>query len=372
MPHLSVVVPAFNEQGNLGLLHQRLSAALSACTDSYEILFIDDGSRDGTLDVIRGLATHDPRVRFLSFSRNFGHEIATTAGLDHAAGDAVILIDADLQDPPELIPEMVKKWREGAAVVYARRRHRPGESAFKRTSAYLFYRLINRLSDTAIPHDTGDYRLMDRRVVEAVKSCRENPRFIRGLVSWVGFRQEAVLYDRDERHAGKTNYGFFKLLRLALEAISAFSLKPLKLTAWLGVATIALSVVLSIVIVIQRLFFKTNMLEGYAFLACSIFFLGGVQLTMLGILAHYLGSVFTHSLNRPLYIVAEQDGGHAGNTPTPSIRTPATSKPAREPRPLQPAATEPKIGRFALPGDGPAREELLVVRGQAPHHPSAD
>lgn len=317
IPELSVVVPAFNEEGSLRALHARLTPVLESCVASHEIVLIDDGSRDATLRVMRELADADPRVRYVSFSRNFGHEVATTAGLDHAQGRAVVIIDADLQDPPELIPKMIERWRAGADVVYAKRRARAGEGVFKRATSWLFYRVIDRLSDVTIPHDVGDFRLMSARVVEAVRKFEENPRFMRGLVSWVGFTQEAIEYDRDARHAGQTKYQIRHLFRLAAEAIAAFSLKPLKLTVYLGLAAILISVALTLMIIVQKLTMSGvdtpqhlagAMPQGYALLMCSIFFLGGVQLLMLGILAHYLGHVFRMVQRRPLYLVAESRG----------------------------------------------------------------
>lgn len=301
---------------------------------------MDDGSTDGTLDAIRALSRRDPRVKFLAFSRNFGHEMASTAGLDRAEGDAVVLIDADLQDPPEVIRRLVDAWRDGADVAYAQRRRRPGEPVLKRLTAWLFYRLLARLTEVPIPRDTGDFRLMDRRVVLALRRCRENPRFVRGLVAWVGFKQQAVLYDRDERHAGETKYGFRKLLKLSLEALSAFSLAPLRLTVWLGGAAVALSVLITLAVVVERVFLGPAQ-RGYALLACGIFFMGGVQLVILGIIAHYLGQVFTHGQARPLYLVAEQSGWSETH------------------------------GREPLPGDGRAREPLLVVRRQEADPPHA-
>jgi len=305
---ISVVVPAFNEQDNLRVLHARLSAALAGVGLDHEIVFVNDASLDGTLDVMRSLSGADDRVRYCSLSRRFGHEVATSAGLGGARGDAVVLIDADLQDPPELIPRMIERWRAGVDVVYAQRRRREGETIFKRASSWIFYRVLDCLSDVAIPRDTGDFRLMDRRVVEAVVKCRENPRFVRGLVAWAGFRQEAVAYDRDARLAGGTRYSLAQLVRLSLEAIFGFSLKPLKLSMWLGLLTICASVALAGTVVVQRLATDRPMLEGYALLVCAMLFLGGVQLTMLGIMAQYLGHVFVHTQGRPLYLVAEESG----------------------------------------------------------------
>ncbi|MFN0012092.1 MAG: glycosyltransferase family 2 protein [Phycisphaerales bacterium] len=314
---VSVIVPAFNEAENLALLHRRVAAVLDGCVSAgtvgqWELILINDGSRDGTLEVMRDLARQDARVKYVSLSRNFGHELATTAGLDHAEGDAVVLIDADLQDPPEVMADMLASWRRGVDVVYAQRRQRQGETLFKKASAFIFYRLLHRVSEVKIPRDTGDFRLMDRRVVLALREIRENPRFIRGLVSWVGFRQEPVLYDRDARHAGETKYNFSKLLRLSFEALCAFSLAPLRSMIWIGLFVTALSLAVSAMVVIQKVFFKMPS-EGYAMLACGIFFLGGVQLTLLGTLAWYVGIIHKTVQNRPLYIVGEERGfGPAG------------------------------------------------------------
>jgi len=352
--HLTIVVPAYNEAANIAPLYQRLAAAAQRCADSYDVLFVDDGSTDGTADAVRALAAEDPAVSLLSFSRNFGHEAASTAGLDYARGDAVILIDADLQDPPELIPTLVERWRAGADVVYAQRRRRAGESPVKRLTAHLFYRILSRLTETPIPPDTGDFRLMDRRVVEALRQCRESPRFVRGLVSWVGFKQVAVPYDRDARYAGDTKYNYRKLARLAGVAISSFSLLPLRLSMHLGLIVLTISLLLAAVIVVQRFVLGVEMLRGYAFLTCSIFFLGGVQLVMLGILSHYLGQLFTRAQARPLYIVADTAN-------LPAARTLHGPPPAANPFPHAPDA---------LPRDGRPRDPVLVVRREAGHHPA--
>lgn len=301
---LSIVVPAFDEEANLRVLHARISDAARRCADEHEIIFVDDGSRDGTLRVVRELAGEDLRVRYVSFSRNFGHEIASTAGLDRAVGDAVVLIDADLQDPPELIPEMVERWRRGAQVVYAQRRARAGESAVRRAAAFAFYRAMRVLTDVDIPRDTGDFRLMDRRVVEAFRQCRENPRFVRGLVSWVGFRQEAITYERDERHAGSSKYGLRMLVHLSVEAATAFSLRPLRLMAGLGALVAVVSVGLVFPVLLDRS--SARLWSAEALLACGLFFMGGVQLVMLGVIAHYLAKVFQHAQGRPMYVVAEE------------------------------------------------------------------
>lgn len=305
MAKLSVVIPVFNEQGSLPELYERLKAVVGKLdVASFEFLFVDDGSTDASADVIRGLAENDSAVRLIGLSRNFGHEAASTCGLDHADGDAVVLIDADLQDPPEVIAEMLARWRDGAAVVYGQRRSRPGESATKRLTAHVFYRLINRVSEIAIPLDTGDFRLMDRRVVEVVRRCRENPRFLRGLVSWAGFRQEAVGYDRDERFAGETKYRVRDLVKLSLVAVSAFSLLPLRVAGGLGFLVVVFSLAFTAYLAVDRLVGPTAMsYRGDALLTCSVFFLAGVQLVVLSVVLHYVGLIFHHTRNRPLYVV---------------------------------------------------------------------
>jgi glycosyltransferase involved in cell wall biosynthesis len=317
---LSVVIPAWNEEKNLPLLHERLGRVAAASTDDYELIFINDGSRDGTLAGLRALAAADPHVKYLSFSRNFGHEAAVAAGLDRATGDAVALIDADLQDPPELIGPMVERWRAGVHVVYAQRRRRSGDSIPKKLSIFVFYRLLGRISEVDIPLDTGNFRLMDRRVVEVVKACRENPRFVRGLVPWAGFTQEPLLFDREARHAGETGYGFVKLLRLALDGICSFSLVPLRVSAWIGAFVIALSFVLAAVVIGEKVIVNSpdpGVPRGFAFLACVVLFLGGVQLFMLGMLATYVGYIFKNVQGRPMYIVAEEGGGASPASPMP-------------------------------------------------------
>lgn len=311
---VSVVVPAFNEQDNLESLHARLAATLRACAPRHEIIFVDDGSRDRTLEVIRKLAAADPKVKYLSFSRNFGHEPATTAGMDHARGDAVVLIDADLQDPPEIIAQMVERWKAGAQVVYAQRRTRAGETVLKKATSAIFYRALDSISEVRIPRDTGDFRLMDRAVVEAVRRCRENPRFVRGLVAWAGFRQEPLLYDRDARFAGETKYNFRKLLRLSFEAVTSFSLLPLRWAMQLGAAVVGMAFLLLLTNVVLHIARGETLGRGFDYLACALIFLAGLQLLMLGVMAEYLGMIHRNTLARPLYLVAEQRGF---DTPAP-------------------------------------------------------
>ncbi len=303
---LSIVVPVLNEEPNLSLLYERLQRVATASADDYEIIFVNDGSTDGSLAAMGRLHERDPRVKCISLSRNFGHQIASTAGLDRASGDAVVLIDADLQDPPEVIAEMVARWRSGAAVVYARRRVRHDESFLKKATAHLFYRLLNRISDVDIPLDTGDFRLIDRRVVQVLRRCRENPRFLRGLVAWAGFRQDAVHYDRAGRHAGQSKYRVGKMFNLAWAAACSFSVVPLQLGFWFGSAAILLSLLLGVVLIVQR--FCGVPVEGSSLLACALFLLGGVQLVTLGIASRYVGYILQTVQNRPLYVVESQRG----------------------------------------------------------------
>lgn len=306
---LSVVVPVFNEEENIPELHRRLVATLEGVVSSYEILFVDDGSRDGSWGLVQELADKDPQVRGLRFSRNFGHQMAFAAGLDHAQGEAVVIMDADLQDPPEVIPELLARWRQGFEVVYAVRRARHGESAFKLWTAKLFYRLLRRITPVDIPLDTGDFRLMGRRAVEAFRRLGERHRFTRGLVAWLGFRQTGVLYDRAARHAGDTKYPLRKMLRFAIDAITSFSHVPLQLATWLGFAVSALAFAYIAVVVVLKLVGISW--PGYTSLMAAILFLGGVQLVMIGFLGEYLGRVHDEVKRRPLYLVQEEVGGTA-------------------------------------------------------------
>lgn len=341
---LAVVIPTYNEEGNLSPLHTRLSRVLEHLADDHEIIFVDDGSTDSTLQRLRSLCEQDTRVRMIALSRNFGHEIAVAAGLDHASADAVVLMDGDLQDPPELIADMVARWQSGARVVYAQRRKRKGEPVLRRAAIFVFYRLLARLADVDIPLDTGNFRLMDRRVVDVIRSCRENPRFVRGLVPWAGFRQEAVLFDRDPRLSGTTGYGFWKLLRLAFDGICAFSKTPLRLATWLGTSVVALSLLLTLLVVLEKLFLDTSSVpRGFAFLACAVFFMGGVQLIMLGLIAQYIGHIFSNVQQRPLYVIAE-DRGFPRESPRPPhaptsseivVTLPSRSSTSLAPRPSE-------------------------------------
>lgn len=303
-PLVSVVIPVYNEEACLEALYRRLSAVLDSIKEAYEILFVDDGSRDRSLEIIRRLAATDPHVSYVSFSRNFGHEAATTCGLQHAQGQTVVLIDADLQDPPELIPQMLSLWKAGYDHVHAQRRSRLGETLFTKITAHLFYRVFARLAGFEIPVDTGDYRLMDRRVVEAFCQLPERNRFVRGLVSWTGFRQTTIRYTRQPRHAGRTKYNFFKRLHLALDAITSMSMAPLRAMSYLGCGIVFFSLMATLVATFLRL---SSLLPVPAswFLLMALFFLGGAQLLALGLVGEYVGRIYREVQAKPLYIPAE-------------------------------------------------------------------
>ena len=307
---LSVVVPLFNEADNVGELLRRIRTVieqLAVVPPAYEVILVDDGSRDGTLAQLLAAAHADPHLRVISLSRNFGHQIAATAGLDAAHGDAVILMDGDLQDPPELIGDFLAKFREGYDVVFATRRKRAGESRFKILTASVFYRTIRRLTNVSIPVDTGDFRLMSRRVVTALRDSRERHRFIRGLVSWVGYRQTGIVYDRSERNAGQSKYPISKMLRFAIDGITAFSEIPLRIATWFGFVVSAVAFVVAVLEIGIRIFTGYN-LPGYTSTIFAILFLGGVQLIGIGILGEYVGRIYDEIKGRPLYLVAENVG----------------------------------------------------------------
>lgn len=306
-PELTVVVPAFNEAVNVEPLYHRLTAALDGVIDGLEIVFVDDGSTDGTWQNIQELAGSDSRVRGIRFARNFGHQAALTAGVDAAHGTAVVIIDADLQDPPEVIPQLVARWRDGFEVVYAQREERAGESWFKKATAALFYRTLHAITNVDIPVDTGDFRLMGPKAVAAFKALPERNRFIRGLVSWVGFPQAAVRYQRHPRAAGETKYPLKKMVRFALDGITSFSFLPLRLATWTGFA-VSLFAFLYIVVVLVLKFLGINW-PGYTSIMASILFIGGVQLIMIGIMGEYLGRIFDEVKRRPLYLVRESTDG---------------------------------------------------------------
>lgn len=304
---LSVIVPCFNEEEVIEHTHGRLEAALRAITPDFEIIYVDDGSKDGTAALLRDIQAGSDKVRIIRLSRNFGHQVAVTAGVEYAVGDAVVLIDADLQDPPEVIAEMVEKWREGYHVVYGTRAERPGETKFKLWTAHAFYRLINSLSEVPIPLDTGDFRLMDRSVVDALARMRERHRLLRAMTSWVGFRQFALPYRRAERFAGTSKYPLRKMLTLAIDGIISFSAVPLKLVTTVGLAFSALSVIGIIYALIVRLT-TDNWVQGWTLIFITMLMIGGLQFIFLGVIGEYIGRIYSEAKNRPLFLVMEELG----------------------------------------------------------------
>ncbi len=304
-PFLSVVVPCFNEAEVILATYDRLMLILSKhLGTSFEVIFVDDGSSDGTPALLRELHRTSDQLQILTFARNFGHQVAVTAGIDAARGEAVVLIDADLQDPPELIPEMMKRWQAGVDVVYGVRQERVGESRFKKGTATMFYRLLNRISEVRIPNDTGDFRLMDRRVVEVLKSMPERDRFIRGMVAWAGFRQEPLPYTREARFAGTTKYPLVRMLRFALDGMSSFSTGPLRFATWCGFLSALLAFCGMLYAIVARIL-TDSWVPGWAALFVAVMFLGGIQLLALGIMGEYIGRIFMQSKARPLYVLQE-------------------------------------------------------------------
>lgn len=301
---ISYVLPIYNESGTIEKLFDVLHLTLAGRLNAYDVefIFVNDGSQDDSLAKLHALQQADPRVSVINFARNFGHQVAVTAGLDFAKGDAVIIMDADLQDPPRVSLELIHKWEEGWDVVYAQRRSRQ-DTWFKRASARLFYWVLNRLADIDIPPSTGDFRLVDRRVVDALAKFHEHNRFLRGLVSYVGFKQTAVLFDRDRRYAGTTGYPFKKMLRFAFDGILGFSWAPLKLISRVGYIISALSFAAIVYAIGVRLFAPDTAVPGWAFTVIAICFIGGIQLIMLGVLGSYIGRIYTEAQNRPLYII---------------------------------------------------------------------
>ncbi|MGA8554290.1 MAG: glycosyltransferase family 2 protein [Candidatus Acidiferrales bacterium] len=305
---LSVVVPCANEQEVIRETNARLVGVLERLPMPFEIIYVDDGSSDSTPEILRELQLYDSRLRIVRFSRNFGHQIAITAGVEHAAGDAVVVIDGDLQDPPEVILEFVDKWQEGYDVVYGVRTEREGESAFKLWTAKYFYRFISKLSDTEIPLDTGDFRLMDRRVVDALLEMPERDRFVRGMVSWIGYSQSAVPYRRAARAAGSTKFSLFKMMRFATDGIVSFSIVPLRLATWVGFIASGIAILGIVVAVLERLFGAVGLVKGWASLVIAVLFLGGVQLICMGIIGEYVGRIYGESKRRPLYVIRDRMG----------------------------------------------------------------
>ena len=325
LPLISIVVPCYNEEEVVQAAFERLSLFCTSQPEyNFEIIFVDDGSSDRTFELLLQIAGQDERVRILSFARNFGHQIAVTAGIDAASGNAVVLIDADLQDPPEVIAEMIAKWEQGYDVVYGTRKSREGENAFKLVTARGFYRLLNRLSEVPIPMDTGDFRLMGRAVVDTLKDMPERQRFIRGMVSWVGFNQVALPYDRAERFAGTSKYPLRKMLSFAADGILSFSVKPLQLAIAMGLISAGLALIGIIYVLYLRIATQT-WVEGWTTLMITLLFMGGVQLLSLGIIGEYIGRIYSEVKQRPLYIVREKIGFSPIEEPLAApFQTPAT------------------------------------------------
>jgi glycosyltransferase involved in cell wall biosynthesis len=305
MSTLTVIVPAYNEARGLAAFHRRLVQVLAALDLESSVLYVDDGSRDGTWEALCAIARDDPRVDGLRLSRNFGKEAALSAGLDHADADAVVVIDADLQDPPELIPDLIAQWREGYDVVYATRAQREGESRFKRFTAAAFYRVMEQLSETPLPRDTGDFRLLSRRAVLALRELRERQRFMKGLFAWIGYRQTGVTYRRKPRHEGSSKWSFWRLLNLAVEGITSFSVAPLRLATWIGLGSSLLAFSYGTWVFIKALVWG-DPVRGYPTLILVILFLGGVQLLALGVIGEYIGRMYAESKQRPLYFVQDR------------------------------------------------------------------
>jgi glycosyltransferase involved in cell wall biosynthesis len=318
---LSVVVPAYNEEAVLPEFHRRLTTVLAAMPVEAEVIYVNDGSTDGTVATLQGLREQDARVAMVDLSRNFGKEIALSAGLDHAHGAAVVVIDADLQDPPELIPELVKHWTDGYDVVYAKRLSRQGESVVKRATAYAFYRLMRGVGNVQIPEDTGDYRLLSRRAVEALKQLREQHRFMKGLFAWIGYPQMAIPYQRDRRHAGHTKWNYWRLWNFALEGITSFSVVPLKIATYFGLLIALGAFAYAGYIIYDKLVYD-NPVPGYPSLIVIILFLGGVQLITIGIIGEYVGRIFDEVKHRPLYFLKDHQPSRAGTSAAGKEREP--------------------------------------------------
>ena len=303
---ISAIVPSYNEEKNVPLIYERLTSTLSQISDDYEIIFVNDCSKDNTLEVIKQLSKKDSHVKYISFSRNFGHQIAVSAGLDLCKGEAVVIIDGDLQDPPELILEMYKKYQEGYKVVYAKRKTREGETWFKKATAKLFYRFLAAMTSIEIPVDVGDFRLIDQVIVNHLRNMPEKSKYIRGKISWIGYKQTFVEYHRDARLYGKTNYPLKKMLRLAFDGITAFSDKPLKMASAIGIISAILSL-LAIVYALISHFIFDSAVSGWTSLIISVLFIGGVQLITIGIIGEYIARINNDVRNRPLYIIEEEN-----------------------------------------------------------------
>jgi dolichol-phosphate mannosyltransferase len=323
-PELSLIIPIYNEEEVIPELHRRLREVmtdLSQVVSSWEVVFIDDGSKDKSLSMLREISAAETRYKVLSFSRNFGHQLAITAGLDRAEGDAVVIIDADLQDPPEVIKQMIAKWREGFDVVYGVRRTRAGETLFKKVTAAAFYRILRvMLGGLPIPVDAGDFRLVGRPVVLTLRSLKEKHRFVRGMVTWVGFKQFALLYDREARFAGETKYPFSKMLRFAIDAITSFSIIPLRFATWLGVLSGLFAGVAALFVLYAKLFLNDTV-QGWTTIMIAVALGSSAQLIMIGVLGEYIGRIYEEIKRRPLYVMAEQINFEDGNSQPNEVRS---------------------------------------------------
>lgn len=305
MKKISVVIPMYYEEQVAEECYERVSKVLYDFRDNYdyEILFINDGSKDNTLSILENIAKEDSKIKVISFSRNFGHQAAVTAGLKFVTGDCVVIIDADLQDPPELIPDMVKEWEKGYDVIYGKRKKRDGESAFKLFTAKAFYQTLNKLSDIEIPKDTGDFRLADRKVIDVINSLPEHNKFLRGLFSWTGFKQEPLEYERKERFAGTTKYPLKKMLKLATDGILSFSIKPLKLVGGLGILSVVISIIILIYAILSFAFKWNNITPGWTSIMCTLTFMGGIILISLWMMGEYIGRIYDEVRGRPQYVI---------------------------------------------------------------------
>lgn len=303
----SIIVPMYNEEEVIRHTYAKLKEVMDGYGEPYELVFVNDGSKDQTVEIVEAICQQDQNVRLVNFSRNFGHQIAITAGMDYAQGDAIIIIDADLQDPPEVMLKMIEKWKEGYEVVYGKRLKRKGETAFKKITALMFYRTMRSLTNFDIPMDTGDFRLIDRKVCDVLRGLKEKNRFVRGLVSWVGFRQTMVEYVREERFAGETKYPLKKMISFAVDGITSFSYKPLKIATYIGFTLSATSFVYLLVVLSQRLFTSTTVAGWTTIVAINLLF-NGIILMLLGLIGEYIGRIYDESKNRPLYIVREARG----------------------------------------------------------------
>lgn len=303
----SVIVPLFNEEQVIHETYKRLKQVMDPLEEAYEILLVNDGSRDHTYEIAKSLCNKDKNIKLLSFSRNFGHQLAITAGMDNSAGNAVIVIDADLQDPPEVIPRMIEKWKEGYDVVYGKRLKRKGETFFKKASAKLFYRLLRSMTEVDMPVDTGDFRLIDRKVCDALKKLPEHSRYVRGLISWLGFKQTGVEFVREERFAGETKYPFKKMLKFAADAITSFSYKPLKAAIYSGTVVSVLSLGYLVFLILGKIFTGLQ-IPAWTFLAALSLMLNGFVLLVIGVVGEYIGRIYEEVKGRPLYMIEEKVG----------------------------------------------------------------